>query len=121
MIVTVEKSSPFIFKHGSKMALKIPLMLKESIQHPYFLLGAIVIVLLISSIPFRINHYKIADTLLFFAVLLAFIDWILTLFLILRNPFLDKRAKRFWIVMASLFPPIGSMLYIAMENRKLGI
>jgi hypothetical protein len=96
-------------------------MLKDSIRHPLFRLGLLTIVLIIISVPFRVSHPGVSDIILILAVLFIVIDWIFTLRLIMRNPFLDARSKLFWMVTITLLPAIGSMIYIMLENRKFGI
>jgi hypothetical protein len=96
-------------------------MLKDSIKHPLFKLGLLTIVLIMISVPFRVSHPEIADIILILAVFFMVIDWILTLRLIIRNPFLDARSKLFWMVTITLLPAFGSMIYIMLENRKFGL
>lgn len=96
-------------------------MQKGLIRHPSFQLAATAVIILIVSIFFRANKNILADLFLIAAILLVGINWIIILRLIMRHPFLDKQAKLFWMVFVLLIPAIGSIIYLVMEDRKLGV
>jgi hypothetical protein len=96
-------------------------MLKDSIKHSSFQLALSAVVLFVTSIFLRAEHYGFADIVMILALLLSGLNWIIAFKLVLRNPFLDRSAKSFWMVLILLIPSVGSIVYIMMENRKLGI
>jgi len=79
------------------------------------------IMILATSLWLKAHHYMVANMLLVTTVLFAGIVWIMIIRLILQNPFLDKRAKIFWMVLSLLIPVVGNIIYVVMENRKLGL
>jgi len=96
-------------------------MQKGLITHRSFQLAATAVIILIISIFFRANKNVVADLFLIAAILLVGINWIIVLRRIMRHPFLDKQAKLFWMVFVLLVPAIGSIIYLVVEDRKLGV
>jgi len=96
-------------------------MLKDAIKHPCLQLALIAFIVLAVSLFFKMNHYPVANALLNVTVIFASIPWIIILRLIIRNPFLDRQAKLFWMALSLLVPVIGTIIYVVRENRKLGI
>ena len=96
-------------------------MVKRSIRHTAVQLAVVALIFLLVSIFFRDNNYAIADLFLIAAILLTAVNWIIVLRLIVRNAFLDKQAKLFWMALVILIPAVGSIIYVMKENGKLKI
>ncbi len=94
--------------------------LKKNTRYPNFILGAVSLLLFVIGVIIRAN-FAVGTTIVFIAVGLGAVHWIWGITDIITGYDLNPRSKTFWLIIVTLIPPLGGMIYYLMKRKNVSI